>query len=55
LHRDRSAAFTAKLGFSVVAPMTVMVPFSTCGRNASCCDLLNRWISSTNTSVRSPW
>ena len=28
-HRDRRAAFTSKLGFSVVAPMSTMLPFST--------------------------
>jgi len=33
--RERSAAFTEKEGFSVVAPMSVIVPASTCGRNAS--------------------
>ena len=31
-----------------------IVPSSTCGRNASCCALLKRWISSTKTIVRWP-
>ena len=30
------------------------VPASTCGSSASCCALLKRWISSTNSTVRSP-
>ena len=34
--------------------MSVMVPASTCGSSASCCALLKRWISSTNSTVRSP-
>src|SRR6202035_4391498 len=41
-------------GFSVVAPINVMCPASTYGRNASCCALLNRCTSSTNTMVRCP-
>ena len=41
-------------GFSVVAPMSVIVPFSTYGRNASCCALLSRWISSANRMVPRP-
>ena len=32
LHRERSAPFTSKEGFSVVAPMRMMLPFSTKGR-----------------------
>ena len=36
----------------MVAPMRTIVPFSTCGRNASCWTLLKRWISSTNRIVR---
>ena len=39
-------------GFSVVAPISRIVPRSTYGRNASCCALLKRWISSTNRIVR---
>lgn len=45
---------TSKEGFSVVAPMRMMLPFSTKGRKASCCALLKRWISSTKTMVFSP-
>ena len=45
---------TSKLGFSVVAPIKVISPDSTCGKNASCCALLKRWISSTNKIVRKP-
>ena len=54
MQRDSSAALISKDGFSVVAPMRMMLPFSTNGRNASCCALLKRWISSTNSSVLSP-
>ncbi len=43
---------TENEGFSVVAPISRIVPFSTCGRKASCCALLNRWISSMNRIVR---
>ncbi len=52
--RDSSAALSSKEGFSVVAPMSSTSPRSTKGRKASCCALLKRWISSTNSSVRSP-
>ena len=45
----------SKDGFSVVAPISRMLPFSTCGRNASCWALLKRWISSTKTMVRVPY
>ena len=41
-------------GFSVVAPISRILPFSTCGKNASCCALLKRWISSMKTMVRVP-
>ena len=44
----------SKLGFSVVAPISVIVPASTCGRKASCCALLKRWISSANRIVPRP-
>lgn len=44
LHRERSAELMRKLGFSVVAPIRVMVPFSTKGKKISCCDLVNRWL-----------
>ena len=36
----------------MVAPIRMMVPFSTWGRKASCWALLKRWISSTNRIVR---
>ncbi len=49
--RDRSAEFTSNEGFSVVAPISVMIPRSTCGSRASCCALLKRWISSMKSSV----
>ena len=52
--RDRSAPFNSNDGFSVVAPISVTVPDSTAGRNASCCARLNRWISSTNRIVPRP-
>ena len=54
LQRESSAPLTSKDGFSVVAPMRMMLPFSTNGRNASCCALLKRWISSTKTIVLPP-
>ena len=50
--RDKSGEITSNDGFSVVAPISVISPDSTCGKNASCCALLNRWISSTNNTVR---
>ena len=52
--RDSSAEFTSNDGFSVVAPMRMMSPASTYGRNASCCALLKRWISSMKTIVFEP-
>ena len=52
--RDSSAPFSAKDGFSVVAPTRVTVPSSTTGRKPSCCARLKRWISSTNSSVPCP-
>ena len=52
--RDRSAPFSSKDGFSVVAPTRTMSPASTNGRNASCCARLKRWISSTKRSVLRP-
>ena len=55
LHRDRSAPLTSKEGFSVVAPIRMILPFSTNGRKASCWALLKRWISSTKTMVLSPY
>ena len=53
--RERSAELTSKYGFSVVAPMSVTVPSSTCGSSASCWALLKRWISSRNSTLRVPW
>ena len=50
--RDNKAEFTSNDGFSVVAPMKVNKPDSTCGKNASCWLLLKRCTSSTNTIVR---
>ncbi len=44
-----------KLGFSVVAPISVMMPFSTKGSSVSCWDLFRRWISSRKTSVGVPY
>ncbi len=41
-HRDSRAALRLKLGFSVVAPIRVMVPRSMWGRKASCWARLNR-------------
>jgi hypothetical protein len=52
--RESSAEFTSNDGFSVVAPMKVKSPDSTCGRNASCWALLKRCTSSTNTTVFCP-
>ena len=52
--RESRAALISKDGFSVVAPIRMMLPFSTKGRNASCCALLKRWISSTKRTVRIP-
>ena len=54
LQRERSAPFTSNEGFSVVAPMSIMLPFSTNGRKASCCALLKRCISSTKSMVFAP-
>src|SRR5262245_6166026 len=52
--RDKSGALSSKDGFSVVAPTRMMVPSSITGRNESCCARLNRWISSTKSSVPCP-
>lgn len=52
--RERRALITVKLGFSVVAPMSVMIPFSTQGRRTSCCDFDQRWISSRKRIVCLP-
>ena len=40
--RDNNAEITSKDGFSVVAPISVIVPSSTALSNESCCALLNR-------------
>jgi len=53
-HRERSGEITSNEGFSVVAPIRVMVPFSTKGSTASCCALLKRWISSIKRIVLCP-
>ena len=49
--RESSALFNSNEGFSVVAPINVTSPDSTCGKNASCWLLLNRCTSSTNKMV----
>ncbi len=49
--RERRAAFNSKDGFSVVAPIKVIVPSSSTGKKASCWDFMKRWISSTKSSV----
>lgn len=54
LHRDNSALITVKLGFSVVAPIRVIMPFSTHGSRTSCCDLDQRCISSRKSIVCCP-
>lgn len=53
-HRLNNAPFNLKLGFSVVAPTSCIHPFSTYGKNKSCCALLNLCISSTNRIVLLP-
>ncbi len=45
---------TEKNGFSVVAATSVTQRFSTPGSRASCWALLNRWTSSTNSTVSRP-
>ena len=52
--RDISGAITEKDGFSVVAATRVTQPFSTPGNSASCCVLLKRCTSSTNSTVETP-
>lgn len=49
-----SAEFTSKNGFSVVAPTSTTVRFSTACKSESCWLRLKRWISSTNRIVRAP-
>ena len=41
-HLDKRALFTSKPGFSVVAPIRVIVPSYTAPSRASCCPLLKR-------------
>ena len=52
---DNNALFTSKNGFSVVAPIKVIVPFSTKGNKKSCWLLLKRCISSINRIVFFPY
>ena len=47
-HLLSRGVITSKLGFSVVAPMSVIVPSSTAPSRLSCCDLEKRCISSMN-------
>jgi hypothetical protein len=49
-----SAEFNSNDGFSVVAPTNTITPRSMYGRKASCCTLLKRCTSSTNSTVRVP-
>ena len=42
LQRDNNAELISNEGFSVVAPMRVILPCSTYGKKASCCALLKR-------------
>ena len=53
-HLLSRADMTLKLGFSVVAAISVMVPDSTGPRKASCCVLLKRCSSSQKTMVLRP-
>ena len=55
LHLERRALLILKLGFSVVAPIKVITPFSTNGNNVSCWALFQRWISSKKISVCFPY
>ncbi len=52
MHRESSGVLSEKYGFSVVAPINVIVPSSTEGSNTSCCAFDQRWTSSTNNTVR---
>ena len=52
--RESKAALTSNEGFSVVAPMSVIVPCSTACKSASCWALLKRWISSMKRMTRPP-
>src|SRR5690606_21594145 len=53
--RDNSGEITENDGFSVVAAIRITQPFSTPGNRASCCALVNRWISSRNNTVETPY
>ena len=53
-HLDSKGEIIEKDGFSVVAPIRVITPFSICGKKLSCCALLNLWISSINSIVWRP-
>ena len=55
LHRLSRAELISKDGFSVVAPIRMILPRSTKGKKASCWALLKRWISSMKQMVRSPY
>ena len=46
--RESRGRITSNDGFSVVAPISVTMPLSTAPNRESCCDLLNRCISSIN-------
>ena len=52
--RESSGEITLKLGFSVVAAMSVTSRFSTAGNKTSCWALLKRCTSSTNSTVDTP-
>ena len=51
-NRDNNGRLTSKNGFSVVAPIRIIVPSSTQGKSTSCWLLLKRCISSRNKMVR---
>jgi hypothetical protein len=51
---DSSGEITEKNGFSVVAATSVTQRFSTPGSRASCCALVKRCTSSTNSTVSRP-
>ncbi len=52
---ESNALITVKEGFSVVAPISMMTPFSTYGRSASCCALFHLCISSKKRIVFLPY
>ncbi len=53
--RDSSGEMTENDGFSVVAAIRMIQPFSTPGSSASCWAFENRWISSRNSTVVTPY